>query len=209
MSRIVDSNFFYVDSIQKFLIMFSSFIPVIFPLSAVASSIIDSSFKGFIYILGILISFAFVNFVYKSTGMATERAGGVQKICNLYSNDNYYIADSALFILSFTLFYVCIFPMARLHTGDATKILLCLFPTLTLMIISAYIRLYIICCSRGSDIVMGILSGVIFAAAWYFLVGGLSSFNSGLTYFEDENKPCVRVDGGTVFKCSKKEGIKL
>ena len=98
--------------------------------------------------------------------------------------------------------------MTRLHIGDATKILLCLFPTLTLMIISAYVRLKILCCSRIMDIVIGILSGGIFATAWYFLVGGLSSFNSGLTYFEDENKPCIRVDSGTVFSCKTKNGIK-
>lgn len=185
-------------------------IPIIIPIAAIFSSVLDASAKGFIFILGIFLTVFLTVGISKLTKWKKDNP--VKPICSLFGEKKaadeslkLMVPDINVLILTFTLIYVSICPLVKNGHADASKIMFTLIPTLLFLGITSVHRYTPLCCSNEWEIFLGFFIGGLTGGLWWWYIGGVTEWKKDLTYFEnDSNKQCVRFDSGTVFKCNKK-----
>ena len=199
-----------LNEINGYMSILVSAVPIIIPIAAIFSSVLDASAKGFIFILGIFLTVFITVGISKLT--KGQKNNPVKSICNIFGEKKaadglltLKVPDISVLILTFTLFYVCICPLAKNGNADASKIMYTLLPTLLFLVITSVYRYTPLCCSNEWEIFLGFFIGGLTGGLWWWYIGGVTEWKKDLTYFEkDSNKRCVRFDSGTVFKCNKK-----
>tara|TARA_B100000927_G_scaffold126983_1_gene102419 strand:- start:9855 stop:10547 length:693 start_codon:yes stop_codon:yes gene_type:complete len=200
-----------ISNVKDYFYFFVTFIPILIPACAILSSAFEGSFKGFIFVLGLLIAVSIGRFIAITLDIKYSRGKGnnssANAICSIYPGNNTWgkfktLPDPHAIMLAFTFCYIVI-PIFLNNRVDWGSMLFAFAPLLLFLILSGWTRIKILCCSLYRDIVIGWLLGALFGTAWYFIVIASFDYNSGLTYFEnrDSKKPCSLKDN--VYACRK------
>ncbi len=200
-----------ISNAKDYFYYFVTFIPILIPACAILSSAFEGTFKGFILVLGLLITVSTGRFIAITLDEKHSREGGnnqsANAICSIYPGNNTWgkiktLPDPHAIMLAFTFCYIII-PIFLNNRVDWASMLFAFAPLLLILILSGYVRVKRICCSNPRDIIIGWLLGALFGTAWYFIVIASFDYNSGLTYFEnkDSRKPCSLKDN--VYACER------
>ena len=202
----------FIKDIKTLFIFFVTFTPIILPICAIFSSALDGSFRGFIYVLGLIITVSICCLFATSLNTEWSRGGGnnllAHRACAIVGNGIWGIKktlpDPHAVILAFTLFYIMM-PMVINEKLDWKMTIFAFAPLLFALFSNGIARHSILCCSDIKDIVWGWILGGIFGVSWYFVIGSSFGFDAGLTYFENQtsDKPCGLKDN--VFQCNVKK----
>ena len=198
-----------IHDIKSLFMFFVTFTPIIIPICAIFSSALEGTFKGFIFVLGLLITISICCIFALSLNPQWSRGGGENTLahatCTIVGQGVWgkvkTLPDPHAVILAFTLSYMMI-PMIINEKVKWNTIIFSFAPILFALFVNGIARHSILCCSDVKDLIWGWIFGIIFGVAWYFIIGGSFGFDKGLTYFENENskKPCSLKDN--VFKCN-------
>tara|TARA_B100001057_G_C22600525_1_gene852605 strand:+ start:84 stop:719 length:636 start_codon:yes stop_codon:yes gene_type:complete len=201
-----------IDNINKSFSFIVTIIPVLIPTIAILTSIFENSAKGYLFVLGIfmclfLIKMTIISFNWNNRDKRQHDTINKSLQCNIFGEEKIgkFVPDTHVFILAFTLLYICVCPMINNGKNDSSFILYSFLPCLLLLLITCIFRINLLCCSTRREVIIGGLIGAILGALWWVIIGSIGNYNRNLTYFEKINdKPCVRINDGTVFKCKSK-----
>ncbi len=201
-----------INDFKSLFIFFVTFTPILLPICAIFSSALEGSFKGFIYVLGLVITVSICCLFALSLNSEWSRDGGsgqsAKRACSIVGNGVWGITktlpDPHAVILAFTLAYVMM-PMFINETLDWKTTIFSFAPLLFTLFINGIARHSVLCCSDVKDLIWGWIFGAIFGVSWYFVIGASFGFDNGLTYFENKrsDKPCSLKDN--VFECKSRE----
>lgn len=166
--------------------------PFLLAFLMVMISIINSNVKGFIYLLGLIILFAFV-VLFQNTLKSPINA--TNNFCSVFNLTSYNVPsfNSALYL--YTISYVLL-PMVNMKMVN--------FPLIIIFII-LYIMDCIVKyknkCTTSVGIAAGSILGLIFGVTWYLVMK--STGNTGLLYYDDlvSNKIACTRPTKQNFKC--------
>ena len=197
-----------INDVKTLLTFFVTFTPILIPICAIFSAALEGSFKGFIFVLGLIITVSICCIFALSLNPEWSRGSGSNMLasptCSIIGNGVWgkvkTLPDPHAVILAFTFVYISI-PMIINERVDWKTIAFSLAPVLFALILNGVTRFAITCCSDIKDIVWGWIFGAVFGIGWYFIITASFGFNNGLTYFENysKDKPCSLKDN--VFKC--------
>lgn len=164
-------------------------------------SIFNSNFKGFFYLIGVSIMYAFILILNKTLNAETPEKPNAYHFpfCQLFGNEIYYSIpsfNSSLYI--FTLSYL-LFPMIKNNMFNLPLVLF----FLTLFAIDTITRTIHINCTNSKGVTLGALIGFIWGLLYYNLMNENNSTKQFLYYndFGSNKVACMR-PSKQKFKCS-------
>jgi len=169
--------------------------PLIIALGVLSMSFIFQNFKGFIY-LGFLLGFSVLReFIFMISGM--KQTSSPNKICNSVQYSKYGNSGFSTFVLSFTLFYIC---MPMFLNKDVNYLVF--GGLLTYLFIDTGIRYMKQCITDPSDILINLIMG---AACSIGITGAMFVGGSSKYLFFNEissNKEICSMPKKQQFKCA-------
>ena len=198
-------------SLLSYIRFFTLLSPVIIPTMAIFGSLFEANFKGFVYILGLVIATTFGSFIApvigKKVPTGPDGRPGINAACNVVGSSiggwgTYYSTPGPhALILAFTATYL-MFPMFL----NGTVNLFLVGGLIIIMALSAAVRIsHPMTCITLGDAVAGWATGFILGAFWYFAVISLGGTQNNLTYFETQksDRQQCKLDKKS-FRCRKK-----
>jgi len=183
--------FGFISLISPFFIMFMM----------LTLSIFNSNFKGFIYLIGVSIMYAFITILNKTlnTEMPEKKNESKFPFCQLFGNEIYYSIpsfNSSLYI--FTLSYL-LFPMLKNNMFNLPLVIFFLL----LFALDSVTRTTQMHCTNTKGVSLGALIGFVWGFIYYNLIYQNDSTKQFLYYndFGSNKVACMR-PSKQKFKCS-------
>lgn len=176
-------------------------LPIIIPMMALFDSVFNANFKGFLYILGLLLSMSTAHIIAPLLSqIKSDKIQNIPDICNIFNIGNwgttYKRPGTHAIMLAYTFSYLLL-PMIVNSTMNGY-----LIATLFLsMVINAFITNNV-GCTDPYGIVFGWLVGGILGASWYLFLNHVGG-SQELTYFSSQKSDKQQCSyKNKTFKCS-------
>jgi len=183
--------FGFISLIGPFFIMFMMF----------TLSIFNSNFKGFVYLIGVSIMYAFISILNKTLNAESpEKLNAYHfPFCQLFGDEMYYSIpsfNSSLYI--FTLSYL-LFPMMQNNMFNLPLVIFFIL----LFALDTVTRTTQINCTTGKGVSLGALIGFIWGLIYYNLIYQNDTTKQFLYYNDfDSNKVACMRPSKQKFKCA-------
>lgn len=184
--------FGFISLVGPFFIMFMMF----------TLSIFNSNFKGFVYLIGVSIMYAFITILNRTTTPdPIEQLNEYHfPFCQLFGNEQYYSIpsfNSSLYI--FTLFYLLL-PMMKHNMFNLPLVIFFVL----LFVLDVVTRTIHINCTNHKGVALGALIGFVWSIIYYNILSQNNTLKEFLYYNDqfDSNKVACMRPSKQKFKCA-------
>jgi hypothetical protein len=191
-------------------------IPIIIPTALLFTSIMDASLKGFLYTFGAVFVVLFNNILSNLMPSDLKKPPGIipspgvppafdsnNNDCDNIFGIKQTFPDTISVFMAFTTGYVAVSPIFinPYITTNIGKSFWALTQLAFASIFFAIINVKISCCTQWISVFSGWLLGLIFGIIWYSVIGYISDYSSGYTYFENDNSKKCKINNN-VYNCT-------